>query len=631
MKKLILLLILLSAQISLATTLTPLDNALLRARQENWSQDRQWHLLLHYRPSILGEKSQADGAKFFLSPAGATRADLELEALIKEFFQPQRMITSQDGKFSEPAACVFPARFMYLAKKLGQPAPVIECNRFKRFQEILSAQSVTYVFSSYYLNNPASGFGHTFLRLNKAASARTGERYQLADYGIGYAAVMVSENPMVYSVLGILGLMPGAFDVNPYYFKVREYNDFESRDIWEYDLALTPDEVQMLVAHLWELSDVPFDYYYFSENCSYRMLAVLEVARPSLNLVDKLKTQVMPADTVAIVADAPGLLKEVQYRPSNRVIFLSRFDSLPSNLQNRVREFSLDEDLKKLTLGLSNQEQRDILDAAIDYVDYHYATQILKKEGKYSFKKDILAARAEVGGISPDLKISAPTEEAPHVAHGSRRLGLGYRSSQGEDVSLLAVKLSLHDLLDPKIGYPPTAQITMGEGVLSYNSQARETALDRFTLFEVVSLAPWSDFTKNNSWRLKLASERAYDSDCLGLCRQSELTGGIGHTRAFGNFEVTAWLRGGVIQSNDFIGENYSLTLGPAVQFRYHWKSLSFLTEGYYRYGTKTETHERRILQGGFQWSPQKNWGLRVSGDMQNEFHHTDFMLHYYY
>lgn len=613
-------------------SLSPLDNGLLQARQERWSEDRQWRLLLHYRSTTFGpEKSQADGAKFFLSPEGASRADLELEALIQEFFKPQKMIKSQDGKFTESAICVFPARFLYLSKKLNRPAPTADCNRYQRFQEILSAQSVTYVFSSYYLNNPASGFGHTFLRMNKAASARTGERYQLSDYGIGYAAVMVSDNPLVYSALGVMGLMPGAFDVNPYYFKVREYNDFESRDLWEYDLSLTPEEVQMVVAHLWELSDVPFNYYYFSENCSYRIMAVLEVARPTLHLVDHLKAQVMPADTVRLVADAPGLLKDVQYRPSNRVIFLSRFESLNEPLQKRVRAFSRDEDLKKLTANLSQKEKQEILDAAIDYVDYHYAAQIFKKEAKYEFKKEILSARAEVGGVSPELKISAPQNEAPHIAHGSRRLGLGYRNSQNEDISLLSMKLSLHDLLDPKAGYPPNAQITMGEGVLSYNSTQRELELDRLTLFEVISLAPWDDFAQSNSWRLRVSSDRLLDPDCENLCRQTELTGGLGHTRSWLGVDATIWLRGGLIHSSDFIGENYNLVAGPALQLRYHWKSLSFLAEGYYRYGTKDETRERRIIQGGVQWTAKENLGVRVSSDMLNEVQKTDVNLFYYY
>ena len=72
------------------------------------------------------------------------------------------------------------------------------------------------------------------------------------------------------------------FHALPYFYKVREYNDYESRDLWEYDLNLSPRAVAMLVAHLWELGSTYFDYFYLSENCSYHSLAVLGVAEPSL-------------------------------------------------------------------------------------------------------------------------------------------------------------------------------------------------------------------------------------------------------------------------------------------------------------------------------------------------------------
>ncbi|MEN0060482.1 MAG: DUF4105 domain-containing protein, partial [Bdellovibrio sp.] len=588
-----------------ATVLTDVDQVLFKARSESWSQERQWRLLLHYRPKTWGrEKSQTDSPSFFLHPEGAKRADLELEALIKEFFHGQIQITSVEGAFTEPARCVFPARFMWLARKLKRPLDLSACERYQRFQSILSAQSATYVFSSYYLNNPASGFGHTFLRLNKAPSARTGERYQLSDYGVGYAAVMISQNPLVYSILGLSGMMPGSFDINPYYYKVREYNDFESRDIWEYDLTLTPDEVEFLVAHIWELIPVGFDYHYLTENCSYRILAILETTRPSLNLISKLKTQVMPADTVEIVFNEPGLVKNLHYRPSNRVVFSTRYESLSSSLKERIHDFAGDEKLEPLVQQLSTDEKRQVLDVAIDYLDYRYAGEILRREGPYQFKQEVLRARAEVGGVTPELQVLTPLTEAPHVAHGSRRLGLGHRFYDEQDISLLAMKLSLHDLLDPLTGYPPTAQITMGEGVLSFNHSTQEVAVDRITLFEVVSLSPWTDFNHSPSWRLKISSERQADPDCSVLCRQNELTGGIGHTRTVAGAEVSAWLRTGVIHSNEFNDQTTSLIYGPSLQLRYHFHQFSLLGEIYYRYASSLETHERRLLQTGVQWSP---------------------------
>src|SRR5207253_1118998 len=146
------------------------------------------------------------------------------------------------------------------------------------------------------------------------------------------------------------------------------------------------------------------------------------------------------------------------------------------------------------------------------------------KESKYFFKKEILLARAELGGASDPIKIPEPWSEAPHEAQGSRRWGLGYRDWNKSHYYLLDVKLALHDLLDPKIGYPPTAEITMGYLGLSLNPDSKELALDKFIFYEVVSLSSRDDFKQGPSWRLKFSLERGYENNCAGgLCRWTEL------------------------------------------------------------------------------------------------------------
>ena len=44
----------------------------------------------------------------------------------------------------------------------------------------------------------------------------------------------------------------------PYYRKVKEYGDFESRDLWEYELDLNPEESRFMVEHIWEMQKVTF-------------------------------------------------------------------------------------------------------------------------------------------------------------------------------------------------------------------------------------------------------------------------------------------------------------------------------------------------------------------------------------
>lgn len=615
------------------TSTTKAAEIIERANAEGWFREQQWLRLVQYKKQWFGGyRSSADSAKFFLHPEGENRPDLELFATIQYLLENQRLISSRDGRFSEPVSCVFPARKLWLERKIGPILPTPDCERFERFKEVLQPQSLTYVFSSYYLNNPASAFGHTFLRVNKSPASRDGQRYELADYGVGYAAVQVSENPLVYSFLGVSGLMPGAFDINPYYFKVREYNDFESRDLWEYDLNLSPDEVEMVVAYIWELLDIDFNYHYFSENCSYRILSILEAAKPSLDLTSQLKSQVMPADTVQTLNENPDLISRINYRPSVRATFEYRYNTLNEIEQNRMQSFSRNESLAELTEALPEQSKKNVLDTAIDYLDYRYPKQILRKEGKYSFKKDVLVERASIKSTSEILNVPPPLLEAPHAAHGSRRWGVGQRDRNNEASFLFEAKLSLHDLLDPKYGYPPTAQITMGHFGLSWSEKTKELALDKFILYEVISLAPLDDFKDASSWRLKFSIERGYESNCIGQCRWTELSGGTGLTKTFfSNLEASLWMRLTTQSSPDFIDKNWNIGAGPGASLRWNVDRWALFADVFHRFDYKARTHENQHYKLGINWSFNKSLSLRLNTESMNAIQGADLMGFYYY
>lgn len=604
-----------------------------RATEQRWSQDQQWIRLVQYKKSLFGKyTSDAEAGNFFLAPDGKINPQTELLATIRALTDSNIKVKSQDGKYEEPAACVFPARKLWIEKMSGVKLPSPSCERYDRFLEILAPKSLTYVFSSYYLNNPASAFGHTFLRINKAPSAKDGERYELSDYGVGYAAMEVSDNPFVYSFLGLSGLMPGTFDINPYYYKVREYNDFESRDLWEYDLSFTPEEVQIAVAYIWELIGANFNYHYMSENCAYRILSIFEVARPGLELTNKLKSQVMPADTVATLYQSPGLITKIHYRPSVRAIFQTRYDQLDSESKKRIRAFSYDNSVENLKLDLNKEEQRKTLDAAMDYLDYQYPKEIMTKTGHYDLKKRVLMERAEVGGISPTLKTPEPWSEAPHDAQGSRRWGMGAREWNNEKYYLLDMKLSLHDLLDPKIGYPPTAEITMGAFSASYDLNSNELALDRALIYEVISLSPIDDFNHSPSWRLKVSVDRGYENNCAGLCRWTEVSGGSAVTKTyFHDLDLSLWLRATGLTSSDFVEDKWQIGAGPGISVRWNRGIFALMAESYYRYDYKGLNKEFRQNTLGMNLSLNKSFSLRLQGEDLQGVQRLDGKLFWYY
>ncbi|HVC08533.1 MAG TPA: DUF4105 domain-containing protein [Elusimicrobiota bacterium] len=180
----------------------------------------------------------------------------------------------------EQAQCRFPARYAWLDSKLHfDPANLAPraCPLLDRWKQKLSAQSVSVVFASAYLDNPSSMYGHTFLLIHHAGRPAD-ER--LLDYAVNYAARADTANGVLFAIDGLAGVFPGRYSAMPYYLKVQEYSNLESRDLWEYRLNLSSATLGRLINHIWEMRSASFPYYFFNRNCSYELLPLLDAADP---------------------------------------------------------------------------------------------------------------------------------------------------------------------------------------------------------------------------------------------------------------------------------------------------------------------------------------------------------------
>src|SRR5579884_3918339 len=275
-------LILISAQAAWAAAPSDppyLSTLLARAAALNLAGDRYWHLLLHYRGTVWGGvTSEADDPGFFLAPDGKTNPQAELAATLRQFFS-----TDLVGRSKQLAQCAFIARYTWLKEQLAfddTQLPPLRCERFENWYRELSPMGITVIFPSAFMNNPASMFGHTLLRIDQKGQT---EQTRILAYTINYAADVPPNEGVSYAVKGIFGGYKGYFSTVPYYLKVQEYRDIENRDIWEYRLNLTQPQIRRLLMHAWELGNAYFDYFFFKENCSYHLLSLLEYADPTLH------------------------------------------------------------------------------------------------------------------------------------------------------------------------------------------------------------------------------------------------------------------------------------------------------------------------------------------------------------
>ena len=230
----------------------------------------------------------------------------------------------------QPSQCAFIARYQWLKEQLAfddRRLPRLTCERFQTWYEELHPEAISLIFPSAYMNNPASMFGHTFLRIDRKGQT---ESTRILAYTINYAARVPADAGLEYVFKGVFGGYHGYFSTVPYYMKVQEYRDIDNRDIWEYSLRFNPGQIRALLMHTWELGSGYFDYYFFKENCAYHILSLLEVADPTLHLTDQFVFWTIPVDTIRLVTGQNHLVKDITFRPSRSTQVKRKRESLTS-------------------------------------------------------------------------------------------------------------------------------------------------------------------------------------------------------------------------------------------------------------------------------------------------------------
>jgi hypothetical protein len=547
------------------------DNAYLeelvqRARQAELSRRAEWLNLLHYKPYSywFGSRSLADDPGFFNAPDGRADATAELEATLAAFFS-----TAEETDKTQNPQCRFIARYQWLKQELQfDPArlPPQPCKRFYQWRASLDPHEITLVFPAAYLNNPASMYGHTLLRID---AKDQDERTRLLAYSISYAAGTDETSGLIFAVRGLFGGYPGVFSITPYYLKVREYSDIENRDVWEYQLTLTPEEIDRLVMHAWELRPTHFDYYFFDENCAYHLLSLLEVARPGLRLTDRFRWWAIPSDTVRAVTDQPDLLKRVVYRPASVTIMQQRLTSMPADQRLLARD--LGKQLINANDGRVRElpafEQAGVLEVGYEYAAYEAATGRSQAPNAAAHRHELLLARSrlEVPPQKPEMPVPSVR---PDEGHKTSRIGIGAGSRDGRRFGEIHLRPTYHDLLDHDAGYTRGAQIQFFDMRWRHYQGDDGLRLEEFKPLDIASVSPRNDFFSPVSWKINVGWTRKRFPDG-GEPLVFRLHGGPGLAynapAVFGGNAVYYGFIETALDASTRFESNYTLGAGPAI------------------------------------------------------------------
>ena len=519
-----------------------LQSAVGRARELHLARSTSWRRLLFYRPGAQGRwESHVAGTEFFLAAGGKTSPEAELEATLAAFFAP-----SAEGADDTHAICRFPARYRWLDQQLQLHEKLLrtpKCAAVERFVRDLDAESASFVYAANFLDNPVSALGHAFLRIKKKSAPRPGGGTshgddEARDHGIDYSAAADTKNPFLYVFKGLTGQFPGAFRVRGYEEMLREYAGYEDRDLWQYDLALRPAEMELLVLHLWELARSRLDYYYLTENCAYQALALVDAAAPRLDLADQFKLVVLPLDAVKALEQTPGLVNGIIYRPSVRRVLRDAMDKLAPGEDKLVSRLVKNSDAP-LPAGIDARSAARVLDTAALAIDARWSAGMIDGKNPLALRARarVMERRAAFTSVPPAPQMTqAPRIEEPHKSHGSMRalLGTGLTSPGGTGFATLGYRLVLHDLADPAEGEPELLQLQFLDTRARYDYGRRKLFLDSMTFAELLALKPFTRFEKELSWHVRAFGSTLHDRGAPGVFAHG-LDGGIGATLATEN------------------------------------------------------------------------------------------------
>ncbi len=507
--------------------------AILAKDIDNLAASNGWKKLLHHNSSVTtgaASVSKILSEEFFLSPNGSSDPAAELRATLVAMLEP---VSAPDSH----ARCRFPARAAWLQKN-GIELPsfnfLISCPAYQKWIREGQITSLSIVLASGYLGNPASFYGHTLLKFN-----RGGERSSaLLDETLNYGAIVdKTDGPIAYVLKGVFGGYEAGFSHIDFYFHEHNYGNVELRNLWEYRLNLTKDEVDFVIAHAWEVLGKKYTYYFFRENCAYRMAELIEIV-DGLEIIPPNRPYTVPQSLIMQINEVnrngQPLVSKVIFHPSRQSRFYQRYQQLDQQEKRLLADLVTSEGVRQSAMfdSLPPESKARVLEILLDY--YRMLNADAQKldpliEEKYA---DALRRRFQAGPgrVFEELEAPAP----PHDSRHPSWLQIGYlHNSNWGAATTLRIRPAYYDLLDSGPAHVRNSTLSMGDvQLLLKNGQLY---LYRLDLIKIESVNPGVSGLPGDrglAWNIRFGGEQATQScfDCFSLKAQADV--GIGRTLA---------------------------------------------------------------------------------------------------
>lgn len=508
---LFIILLLFGAQAQASSLAESLDTA----ERLNIASHPTWLKLLHYERN--GKHSEVLSDNFFLSPNGRNDPNAELTATIKAYFD------SWGENTDEHTQCRFPARYFWLSQQIQLPDYNLretKCQQLKKWALFDNVRSISLFLVSGYFDNPASTFGHGFLRLNTDSIEDHSDLFDLTlNYG---ALVPENESTLMYVARGFSGGYEAGFSDKYFYTHDLVYSRTEFRDMWEYRLALSDYERTLLILHIWEIIGKKFTYYFLNKNCVYRLAELLDMVIDE-DLLGNARFWYIPVELFHRINDIDrvwnksrkNLIHSVRFIPSRQRILYHQLKLLTSyeiKAFNAVIEDGIDSIPSHLPTFATDQQIK-ILDALLAYQKYRLIAEEPNPNPKRQEAKDqILLARLR---LPPRSTVPLEIPELPSPAQVLRPMAFGLsiaRETDGESLFRLHWSPYKQELFGQNS--LEGNELVVFDLAIGLNDDGHEIFVDQLDFIRIRKLntAPISVVDKTQwSWQARISTTRIED------------------------------------------------------------------------------------------------------------------------
>ena len=507
---------------------------------------------------------------FFLADGSPPSPADELSATVKA-------LRSQTVTGDSHAQCRFPARLHWLtamAPELAGTFPRVNCPQLDAWVSQTSGKQFYLVHVSGYFANPASAFGHLLIRVGDGKSKRG-----LLDAGINFGArIPPSDGSLTYMLKGLFGGYTASFSTQEHYLQDKVYSGTESRDMWAYELKLTPHQEALFRFHLWELMDQPFKYYFLKKNCAYRVAEILELVFDSDFFIDDSAPYYAPVELFNKLEahhkrHSDNTYRSLDFIPSHKRETFAAFENLSEKDAHDANAFLKTREFAQSDISV------EALDFLLEYLDYSIQTAASEQRADLrNLKQDVIRLRLKQPA-RPENPV--PIGALPAPGGGPKpatvRLSITERGStadrhqaaQGNNEHAFELEISpfWYDLLDETRG--SLIDSAFRALVLNVRLQDDELNFNQLTLLDVQKFAPESAaIYGESSYAWRGAAALVNRAGCATFCPVASFSGSFGRSFAVNSGAVYATLDASL--TSTLAEQRVGVSLGSLYQLPWH-------------------------------------------------------------